>query len=70
MYLDGETPAAKEIQKVNVAGAIAAGMALDSMATSELVYEVTGYVVDAQEYSLQYKNQIWFMADDAENTGA
>ena len=70
VYLDGETPAAKEIQKVNVAGAIAAGMALDSMATSELVYEVTGYVVDAQEYSLQYKNQIWFMADDAENTGA
>lgn len=70
VYLDGETPAAKEIQKVDVAGAIAAGMALDSMATSELVYEVTGYVVDAQEYSLQYGNQIWFMADDAENTGA
>lgn len=69
VYLDGETPAAKEIQMVNVAEAIAAGMALDSMATSELVYAVTGYVVDAQEYSLQYGNQIWFMADDAENTG-
>ncbi len=69
VYLDGETPAAKEIQMVNVAEAIAAGMALDSMATSELSYAVTGYVVNSQPYSLQYGNQIWFMADNAENIG-
>ncbi len=68
VYLDGETPVAKENIKANVAEAIAAGMALDSMATSDDVYEVTGYVVNAEPYSYSHKNQIWYMADDAENT--
>jgi len=47
-----------------VAEAVAVGMALDSLGTSFDVYEVTGYVVYAQEYSMDYKNQIWFMVDD------
>ena len=47
-----------------VAQAVTAGMALDSLATSFDVYEVTGFVVYAQEYSLDHKNQIWFMVDD------
>jgi len=68
VYLDGETPTAKEYTKLTVAEAITAGQALDSMATSEDTYEVTGYVVNAAEYNTQYKNQIWFMADDKENT--
>lgn len=73
VYLDGETPGAptpQETVKVDVAGAIAAGMALETGKTTEEVYEVTGFVVDAQAYNPSYKNQIWWMADDAENTGA
>lgn len=73
VYLDGETPSAptpQEAIKVTVAEAIAAGMALDSAKTSAELYEVTGYVVNSQAYSEQHKNQIWWMSDDAENTGA
>ncbi len=73
VYLDGETPGTptpQETVKVDVAGAIAAGQALADGKTSEEVYEVTGFVVNAQPYNPTYKNQIWFMADDAENTGA
>ena len=69
VYLNGETPEVKENIKVNVAQAITAGMALDSMAVSDDIYEVTGYVVNAEPYNYQYKNQIWFMADDAANSG-
>lgn len=73
VYLDGETPGAAqpvETVKVDVAGAIEAGMALGDGKTSEALYEVTGFVVNAQAYSTDHKNQIWWMADDAENTGA
>ena len=73
VYLDGETPGTptpQETVKVDVAGAIAAGQALADGKTSEEVYEVTGFVVNAEAYSTQHKNQIWWMADDAANTGA
>ena len=73
VYLDGETPGTptpQETVKVDVAGAIAAGQALADGKTSEEVYEVTGFVVNAQPYNPTYKNQIWWMSDDAENTGA
>lgn len=72
VYLDGEQPAEGqgEAIKATVAEAIAAGMLLDSAKTSDAVYEVTGYVVNSQPYNTKYKNQIWFMADDAANTGA
>ncbi len=73
VYLDGETPGIptpQETVKVDVAGAIAAGQALADGKTSEEVYEVTGFVVNAQPYNPTYKNQIWWMSDDAENTGA
>jgi len=66
---DGEVPPTHENIKVDVAGAIAAGMALDSTKTSTDVYDVTGFVVDAQAFSKDHGNQIWFMADDAANTG-
>ena len=66
---DGEVPPTHENIKVDVAGAIAAGMALDSAKTSTDVYDVTGFVVDAQAFSKEHGNQIWFMADDAANTG-
>lgn len=55
-------------QAISVADAIAAGMALDSAATSVDDYTIEGYVVNAQPFSLSYGNQIWYMADDAANT--
>ena len=67
---DGEVPPAQENIKVDVAGAIAAGMALDSAKTSTDVYDVTGYVVNAQPFSKDHNNQIWWMSDNAENTAA
>lgn len=67
---DGEVPPAHENIKVDVAGAIAAGMALDSAKTSTDVYDVTGYVVNAQPFSKDHNNQIWWMSDNAENTAA
>lgn len=73
VYLDGETPdapAPAEVIQANVAEAIAVGMALEDGKSTEAIYEVTGFVVNAQPYNAQYKNQIWWMADDAENTGA
>ena len=67
---EGEVPPTQETVKVNVAGAITAGMALDSAKTSSEVYEVTGFVVNSQAYNAEYGNQIWFMADDAANAAA
>lgn len=67
---EGEEPPTQETVKVDVAGAIAAGMALETGKTSSEVYEVTGFVVNAEPFSAQHNNQIWWMADDAENTGA
>lgn len=70
---DGEgtiDPPTQETIKATVAEAIEAGMALETGKTSTEVYEVTGFVVNAEAYSTQHKNQIWWMADDAENTGA
>ena len=67
---EGEVPPTQETVKVNVAGAITAGMALDSAKTSSEVYEVTGFVVNSQSYNAEYGNQIWYMADDAANAAA
>ena len=50
---------------VNVAEAIEIGMALEAGATTDVVYEVTGYVINAESFSLMYHNQTWSMADDA-----
>ncbi|MBQ7438778.1 MAG: hypothetical protein IJV28_02305 [Paludibacteraceae bacterium] len=55
-------------QAISVADAITEGMKLDSMATSEAVYTVEGYVINAYSFSTQYMNQSWFMADAADAT--
>jgi|GEM_PF-6999890 len=57
-------------EAISVAAAIEAGMALDSAATSTDDYQIEGYVVDAQTFSLTYNNQIWYMADDAANSAS
>ena len=66
----GSKPAEKEVIEVSVAQALLAGNALDSLATSTEDYAVTGYVVNSQPFNPQYGNQIWFMADDAENSSS
>ena len=73
VYLDGEVPEAptpQEVIQATVADAIAIGQALQDGQTTDEVYAVTGFVVNAEAYSAEHKNQIWWMADDAENTGA
>ncbi len=52
-------------QAISVADAIAEGMKLDSMATSEAEYTVEGYVINAGAFSMLYHNQSWYMADEA-----
>ena len=70
--IDGEDPGIDipTTKVVSVAEAIADGMKLDSAATSKDTYEVTGFVVNSEEFSLDHDNQIWWMADDAANEGA
>ena len=56
------------INEVNVAGAVAAAMALAQGATSDDLYAVTGYVDSiAIAYSEQYSNISFFMTDDMAN---
>ena len=58
----------QNILNVTVAEAIAAGMELDSMGVSTNVYAVEGYVINPGAFSLLYKNQSWYMADEAAAT--
>ncbi|MBQ8938802.1 MAG: hypothetical protein IJ047_01080 [Paludibacteraceae bacterium] len=56
------------INEVNVAGAVAAVMAMEKGATSDDLYAVTGYVDSiAIAYSEQYNNISFFMTDDMAN---
>ena len=56
------------INVVNVAGAVAAVMAMEKGATSDDLYAVTGYVDSiAIAYSEQYNNISFFMTDDMAN---
>ena len=57
-------------QAISVAEAIAEGMQLDSMATSEAEYTVEGYVINAGAFSMLYHNQSWYMADEASATAS
>ncbi len=55
---------------ITVAEAIAIGSALEIGQSTNEEYSVTGYVVNALPFNTQTKDQVWWMADDAENTGA
>lgn len=68
VYFEGDPVDVPTDIEASVAEAIIAGNKLDSMAISEDTYIVTGYVVNSQPFNPQYGNQIWYMADDAENT--
>ena len=50
-------------EALTVAQAIEEGMKLDSAATSEVEYTIEGFVINAQEFSITYGNQIWYMVD-------
>ena len=53
--------------KVNVAEALAAGMALDSGATSTDFYEITGFITEVIEPYGEYKNITFWMGDAADD---
>lgn len=56
-------------QAISVADAIAAANALEDGATGTEEVTVEGFVVDAQDFSWGSKQQIFFLADDAANSG-
>ena len=58
------------VDTLNIADAITAGMALDSMATSKEVHAVEGFVINAGAFSQTYHNQTWEMADAADATAS
>lgn len=58
-----------ELETISVADAISLTMALDSGATSDASYVVEGFVINAQDFSWGSKQQIFFLADDAANSG-
>ena len=64
------TAVKNEILNVTVTEAIAAGMELDSMGVSTATYAVEGYVINPGAFSMLYKNQSWYMADDAAATAS
>lgn len=68
VYFEGDPVDVPTDIEATVAEALIAGNALDSLASSEDTYIVTGYVVNSQPYNAQYGNQIWYMADDKDNT--
>lgn len=53
--------------KVNVAEALAAGMALDSGATSTDFYEITGFITEVIEPYGEHKNITFWMGDAADD---
>lgn len=64
----GEEPPVEQIviaDTLTIAEAMEIGMALDSMGVSEEIYAVEGYVINPGAFSLLYKNQSWYMADEA-----
>ena len=65
----GEPQPQQEIDTITVAQAIEATIALSDGATSTVDYVVEGYVVNAADFSWGSKQQIFFLADDAANSG-
>ena len=53
--------------KVNVAEAYAAGLALDSSATSTDLYQITGFITEVIEPYGEYKNITFWMGDAADD---
>ena len=61
----GDAPDAPlEGDTVSVAQAVAIAESLPANKTTEENYFVEGYAVDVQPYSTQYKNQMFYLADD------
>ena len=64
---EGDAPV--EIEKITVASAIEKVNALEAGASSEVAYDITGYVTAVNEaYSSQYKNMTITIADTADGT--
>lgn len=66
---DGGTPIVPAVcDTVSVAQALDSTMLLDSMATSKNEFVVRGFVVDAESFIWATGKQIFYLADDAENS--
>lgn len=65
IYFGNSSEVGEQYDTLSVAMAIEKTQALADGAQSEEKYFVEGFAVNVSEYSTQYKNQIFFMVDDA-----
>ena len=67
VYLDGETPDVVEVKydTLTIAQAVETATALEDNATSEKSYVIEGFAVNVYPYSTDYKNQDFFLVEDA-----
>lgn len=65
VYLDGETPGKIVYDTLTIAQAVAIATALEDNATTEASYVIDGYAVNVYPYSTDYKNQDFFLVENA-----
>lgn len=65
VYFDGETPGKITYDTLSIAQAVSIASALADNATSEKAYVIDGYAVNVYPYSTDYKNQDFFLVENA-----
>lgn len=65
VYFDGETPAKITYDTLSIAQAVSVASALADNATSDKAYVIDGYAVNVYAYSTDYKNQDFFLVENA-----
>lgn len=65
VYFDGEVPGKVTYDTLTIAQAVAAATALADNATSDKAYVIDGYAVNVYPYSTDYKNQDFFLVENA-----
>lgn len=65
VYFDGEVPSAVTYDTLTIAQAVAAANALADNGVSEKAYVIDGYAVNVYPYSTDYKNQDFFLVENA-----
>ena len=65
VYFDGETPGKITYDTLSIAQAVSVASALADNATSDKAYVIDGYAVNVYAYSTDYKNQDFFLVENA-----
>ncbi|WP_316610963.1 hypothetical protein, partial [uncultured Ruminococcus sp.] len=65
VFFDGETPGKITYDTLSIAQAVSVASALADNATSDKAYVIDGYAVNVYAYSTDYKNQDFFLVENA-----